>query len=160
MMLAEIGLGVSVVATALWSGLLLTVTTILHPMYKTQGPSGFAADMRRFLPVARRSPTNYILVLALLIAPVIALIGLWEQPRSAPFLLTAVGYAAIIVGPLLTSRFKAEPNYDVILAWDPEDMPHDWTVVRRRYFRLNWFRGALTWSALGLFFAATYAYIT
>jgi hypothetical protein len=39
-------------------------------------------------------------------------------------------------------------------------MPRDWTVVRRRFFRLTWFRGALTWSALGLLFAATYAYIT
>ena len=32
-MTADIGLGLSVVATALWSGLLLTLTTILHPMF-------------------------------------------------------------------------------------------------------------------------------
>ena len=158
-MTVEIGLGLSVVAAALWSGLLLTLTTSLHPMYKAQEASGFADDMRRFLPVARRSPTNYILVLALLIAPIISLVGLWDQPRSAPFILTAIGYAAIVVGPLLTSRFMAEPNYDVILAWDPEAVPSDWLAVRRKYFRLNWLRGALTWSALGLFVAATYVYI-
>ena len=35
-MIAEIGLGLSVVAAGLWSGLLLTVTTILHPMYASQ----------------------------------------------------------------------------------------------------------------------------
>lgn len=31
-MIAEIGLGLSVLATGLWSGLLLTLTTTLHPM--------------------------------------------------------------------------------------------------------------------------------
>lgn len=51
-MLAEIGLGLSVVSAGLWSGLLLTVTTILHPMYARQDASAFAADMRRFLPIA------------------------------------------------------------------------------------------------------------
>ncbi len=159
-MIAEIGLGLSVVATALWSGLLLTLTTILHPMFKPQGASGFADDMRRFLPIARRSPTNYILVVTLLIAPVIALVGLRDRPASAPFILTAAGLAAIIVGPLLTSRFLAEPNYDVILAWDAQAVPTDWEIARVRYFRLNWFRGAMTWSALALFVAATYAYFT
>jgi hypothetical protein len=74
-MIADIGLGLSVVSAGLWSGLLLTLTTILHPMYAAHPPGGFADDMRRFLPIARRSPTNYILVIALLLAPVIALAG-------------------------------------------------------------------------------------
>jgi len=159
-MIAEIGLGLSVVAAGLWSGLLLTLTTILHPMYESQEAGGFAEDMRRFLPIARRSPTNYILVLALLIAPVIALVGLWQQAAWTPFILTAVGLAAIVVGPLLTSRYLAEPNYEVILAWDPSAVPSDWKIARGRYFRLNWIRASLTWSALALFVAATYLYLT
>jgi hypothetical protein len=72
----DIGLGLSVIATGLWSGLLLTLTTILHPLFAARGPIGFTEDMRRFLPIARRSPTNYVLVLALIASPVIALIGL------------------------------------------------------------------------------------
>jgi hypothetical protein len=56
---AEVGLGLSVVASGLWSGLLLTITTILHPLYAPQDAAGFATDMRRFLPIARRSrPTS------------------------------------------------------------------------------------------------------
>jgi hypothetical protein len=64
---AEIGLGLSVVSDGLWSGLLLTLTltTILHPLYAPQEAGGFATDMPRFLPIARRSPTNYVLVSAL-----------------------------------------------------------------------------------------------
>ncbi len=74
-MLADIALGVSVVAAGLWSGLLLMLTTILHPVYATQGPRGFAEAMRAFLPVARTSPTNTVLVALLVLAPAGALVG-------------------------------------------------------------------------------------
>jgi hypothetical protein len=157
--LADIGLGLSVVATALWSGLLLTVTTILHPMYARQDARGFAEDMRRFLPIARRSPTNYILVSALLIGPVVALVGMWQQPSGAPFILTAIGLAATVLGPLLTSRYLAEPNYEIILSWDPNAVPSNWGTARDRYFRLNWIRAGLTWVAFALFVAAAYVHL-
>ena len=158
-MTADIGLVLSVVAAGLWSGLLLTITTILHPMFAPGDGRTFAVDMGRFLPTARTSPTNYVLVSVLVIAPVVALIGLRNQPGSAPFILTAAGLVFTICGPLLTSRFLAEPNYEVILDWDPDDVPDDWQVARARYFRLNWIRGALTWAAFALFGIATYLYL-
>jgi Domain of unknown function (DUF1772) len=158
--LADIGLGLSVVAAAAWSGLLLMLTTVLHPMFAAQGPRGFAEDMRRFLPIARRSPTNYVLVALLVLAPAVALVGLWGDPTAAPFLLTAFGLAVTIAGPLLTSRLYAEPNYDVILSWDPEAVPPDWHIARARWLRLNWIRTVLTLLALALFTAATYLHLT
>ncbi|WP_433027663.1 hypothetical protein [Actinomycetospora sp. CA-053990] len=153
-MLATWGLLASLVATALWSGLLLTLTTLLHPLYAGRDAAGFARDMHRFLPIARRSPTNYLLVVAMAVAPVVALVGLWPPPVGVPFVLTALGLAVIVAGPLLTSRYGAEPNYDVILAWDPAAPPADWRDVRARYLRLNWIRGAATWTALVLFVVA------
>jgi hypothetical protein len=84
-MIPEVGLWFSVIAAGLWSGLMLTLTTILHPMFASREAGAFAEDMRRFLPIAHRSPTNYILVLALVIAPTLALIGLRRQPTSAPY---------------------------------------------------------------------------
>jgi hypothetical protein len=59
-------------------------------------------------------------------------------------------------GPLLVSRFLAEPNYDVMLAWDPGAMPANWRAVQRRYFRLNGVRAAATWTAFALFATAAY----
>jgi hypothetical protein len=159
-MTADIGLGLSVVATALWSGLLLTLTTILHPMFAPQDAAGFTADMRRFLPIARRSPTNYVLVVALVVSPVVALVGLWSEAGSAPFVLTALGLAATVAGPLVISSRLAEPNYEVILGWDPAAVPDSWTTARARYFRLNWIRAVLTWLALVLFGTAAWLWFT
>ena len=158
-MIAEIGLFLALVCAGLWSGLLLTLTTILHPMYAARDGHGFAEDLGRFLPIARRSPTNYVLVTGLLVGPATALVGLRDDPTGAPFLLTTLGFALTIIGPLLLSRFAAEPNYDVILGWDPAAVPDNWRAVQIRYFALNWIRGAFTWTAFGLFLAATYTYL-
>ena len=57
-MSVDTSLGLSIVLAGLWSGLLLAVISLLHPMYAAQGSAGFAIDLQRFLPVARRSPTN------------------------------------------------------------------------------------------------------
>ena len=159
-MLADIGLALSVICAGLWSGLLLTLTTILHPVYTARDAAGFAADLGRFLPVARRSPTNWALVIGLVVAPGVALIGLRDDPTGAPFLLTALGLVLTVTGPLLVSRLRSEPTYDVILGWDPADVPADWQDVRRRWIALNWVRGVCVWVAFALFLAAAHAHLT
>lgn len=159
-MIADIGLGLAVVSAGLWSGLLLTLTTILHPIYAAEDGTGFADQLRRFLPVARRSPTNYVLVAGLVIGPVIALVGLISESSGAPLVLTVVGLGLTVAGPLLVSSRLAEPNYDVILGWDPRAVPDDWGVARRRYFTLNWVRAACTWVAFALFLAAAYLHLS
>ena len=158
-MITEIALGLSIVCAGLWSGLMLTLTTILHPMFATPDGGRFAADLGRFLPIARTSPTNYVLVIGLVVAPAVALVGLWDDPGGTPFVLTALGLGLTVAGPLLVSRFGAEPNYDVILSWDPAAMPADWRGVQRRWLALNWIRGALTWTAFALFLTASYTYL-
>jgi hypothetical protein len=153
---ADVTLILCVVLAGLWSGLLLTLTTILHPMFRALDGAGFAQEMRRFLPVAQRSPTNWIIVLGLLLAPVAALVAL--PGETTAFLLTLLGLAVCIAGPLLVSRFLAEPNYDVMLAWDPDAVPANWLEVRQRYFVLNWVRAVATWIAFALFAAAAYTF--
>ena len=152
----QLWLCVSVAVAGLWSGLLLTITTILHPMFSGRDLGGFVDDLGRFLPIARRSPTNYILVVALMVAPGIALASLWDSPTSAPFVLTAIGFGLTIVGAFGFSRFLAEPNYETILGWDAGQPAAVLQAARRRYFALNWLRGAFTWTAFGCFLVATY----
>lgn len=148
----------SIVFAGLWSGLLLTVTTILHPMFASQDADGLRHDLGRFLPIARRSPTNYVLVIGLVIAPAMAVASLWDTKFEKPFVLTAIGLVLTIVGPVLISRFAAEPNYDVILGEDQTPPSERWLAARRRYLRLNWVRGAFVWAALGCFATAGYVY--
>jgi hypothetical protein len=136
------------------------VTTILHPVYTSRDGAGFAVDLGHFLPVARRSPTNYALVIGLVVGPVLALVGLRDDPTGAPFVLTALGLVLTVTGPLLVSVLLAEPNYDVILGWDPDHLPADWQAVRDRWIALNWVRGAITWAAFALFLAASYIHLT
>jgi hypothetical protein len=100
------------------------------------------------------------LVAGLVVGPVLALVGLSDDPTGAPFVLTALGLALTVTGPLLVSRLASEPNYDVILGWDPEHLPADWQAARDRWIALNWIRGVFTWVAFALFLAASYAYLT
>lgn len=90
----------------------------------------------------------------MVLAPIAALVALGDDPGSAPFVLTAIGLALTIAGPLLVSNRLAEPNYEVMLAWDPDAMPANWEATRKRYFALNWIRAAATWTAFALFLAA------
>jgi hypothetical protein len=90
----------------------------------------------------------------MVVASIIALAFLVDDAGATPFVLTAIGLALTVAGPLLVSNRLAEPNYDVMLAWDPEAMPADWEARRRRYFTLNWVRALATWAAFALFLTA------
>jgi hypothetical protein len=147
-------LAACVVFSGLWSGLLAMLTLIIHPMLAAMDGRDFARFLRAFLPVARRAWFNYVCVIGLLLAPIAALIALGDDPGSAPFVLTAIGLVLTIAGPLLVSNRLAEPNYDVMLAWDPDAMPAGWEATRRRYFTLDWIRAAATWTAFALFLVA------
>ena len=140
--------------SGLWSGLLAMLTLVIHPMLVRMDGPAFARFLADFLPTARRAPFNYIAVIGMVVAPAVALIALAEDAGGAPFVLTATGLALTIAGPLLVSNRLSEPNYDVILGWDPAAMPAGWEGPRNTYLRLNWIRMAATWTAFGLFLAA------
>jgi hypothetical protein len=153
----ELSLAACIVFAGLWAGLLAMLTLIMHPMLAAMDGRDFERFLRAFLPVARKAWFNYVCVFGLLIAPIVALIAIGDDPGSAPFVLTAIGLVLTIAGPLLVSNRLAEPNYDVMLAWNPEALPRDWEEGRRRYFALNWIRAAATWTAFALFLAALIA---
>ena len=118
MTVADWALLASVVFSGLWSGLLAMLTTVMHPMMKEMNGRDFARFLRAFLPPARHAPFNYVAVIGMVIAPAVALFAL--DAGSTPFILTAIGLTLTIIGPLLVSNRLAEPNYDVMLAWDPD----------------------------------------
>ena len=144
----------SVVFAGLWSGLLLMLTTVLHPVMEPMDGRGFALFLHQFLPPARKAVSNYVAVLGMLFSSVIAVVALASGSGGTPLALTAIGFALVVAGPLLVSNRLAEPLYDVMLAWDPDAPPADWEATRARYFAINWLRSLSTWTAFGLFLAA------
>ena len=125
---------------------------IMQPMLAAMDGRDVARFLRAFLPTARHAPFNDVAVIGMVVAPTVALVGLGDDPGATPFVLTALGLVRTVAGPLLVSNRLAEPNYDVLLAWDPDAMPR--RSGRHRYFALNWIRAGATWAAFGLFLAA------
>jgi hypothetical protein len=140
MMMLYILLGLSVIAAGLFTGLLVAVVALLQQTLKPLSASEFTVVMRHFLPLARKSPVNYALVLTPMLAPLIVLVLTWNQAASSLFSLTLAGWLAFLFGPFLTSLLGAEPLYDVILGWPAQAPPADWRVFRERYFRFNLIR--------------------
>jgi uncharacterized membrane protein len=150
----EAALAASVVFSGLWSGLLGTLTTILHPMLAAMDGRDFRNFMGAFLEYARKAWFNYVCAIGMAVAPIVALAALWGDWGSAPFVLTSIGLALVIVGVYVVSNVWKEPHYDVMLAWDPEAMPAGWEAGRRRYFAINWIQAVTTIAAFALFLAA------
>ena len=150
----ELSLAASVVFAGLWSGLLGMLVLVLHRMLGAMDGPDFEGFLRAFLPVGRKAWFNYICALGMAIAPIVALIALWGEWSSTPFVLTAIGLAVVIVGVYVVSNVWKEPHYDVMLSWDPSAMPAGWEAGRRRYFTLNWIQLVSTWTVFGLFLSA------
>lgn len=150
----EWALAAAVVFAGLWSGLLGMLTLVMHRMLAAMDGRAFENFLRAFLPVGRKAWFNYVCALGMAIAPIVALVLLWDDRGSAAFVLTAIGLGIVIVGVYVVSNVWKEPLYDVMLAWDPEAMPDDWEAGRHKYFTINWIQLIATWTVFGLFLAA------
>ena len=146
-------LAASVVFSGLWSGLLGMLTLVMHPMLAAMDGPDFRNFMERS-SAREKGMVQLRCALGMAIAPIVALVILWDDRSSASFVLTAIGLAVVIFGVYVVSNVWKEPHYDVMLAWDPDAMPADWEAGRRRYFTINWIQLVATWTVFGLFLAA------
>jgi uncharacterized membrane protein len=148
-------LGIAVLSTGLFTGLLMTVLFFFERALKELSASEFALVIQRFLKITRTHPLNYAMVLISGLAPVAVLVMMRESPGSTAFVLTAVGLLAFWCGPILTSRFVAQPLYGVFMGWETDAPPQDWREARDRYFRANVIRGLGSAVAFVCFVIAT-----
>src|ERR1051326_493689 len=118
-----------------------------------EGPD-FRSFMTAFLRYADHGlgkVYNYAWSLGMSVGPAPALVFLWEDRGSTSFVLTAIGVGVVLVGVYVVSNVWKEPEYKVILGWNPDALPADWREGRRRYFAINWIQLAATWTAMALF---------
>jgi hypothetical protein len=153
----EWALAASCFFSGLAAGFLGGLCTILRPMQAAMDGREFRNFMETFLRYAGNGlgkAYNYAWSGGMTIAPIVALVLLWDDRGSTSFVLTAIGLGVVIVGILIVSNAWKTPTYKLILAWDPEAMPADWEAVRQRYFTINWIQLATTWATFVLFLVA------
>jgi hypothetical protein len=153
-------LAVTVFFSGLAAGLLGMLCTIMRPMLQEMDGRDFRDFMEAFLRHADRSlgkTYNLAWSLVMFLGPIVALVLLWGDRSSTPFVLTAIGLGIVLVGVIIVSNVWKTPHYKVMLAWDPDAMPADWEAGRQKYFTINWLQMAATWAALALFIGALIA---
>jgi hypothetical protein len=133
--------GITIVSTGLFTGLLMTVLFFFERALRDLSGSEFALVMQSFLKITRTHPLNYAMVLISGLAPAAVLVMLRENPGSPAFVLTAAGLLAFWCGSILPSTFIAQPLYEVFMGWEIDAPPQDWREARDRYFRVNVLRG-------------------
>src|ERR687890_2435002 len=99
----QVLLGVVVVSTGLFTGLLMTVLFFFERALKDLSGPEFALVMQRFLKITRTHPLNYAMVLTSGFVTIALLVMLRENAGSPAFVLAAVGLLAFWCGPVLTS---------------------------------------------------------
>lgn len=154
MTLIDALLAISVLSTGLFTGLLMTVVFFFEKALRELSGSQFALVMQRFLAITRTHPLNYAMTLISGFVPIATLIFLLQHLGSGAFVFTIVGLLAFWGGPILTSRYFAEPLYDVFVGWDTDSPPQDWRRARERYFRINVIRGLCAVTAFICFVVA------
>jgi uncharacterized membrane protein len=137
----QVLLGIAVVSTGLFTGLLMTVVFFFERALRDLSGPEFATVMQRFLKITRTHPLNYAMVLISGLTPVAVLVMMHESPGSPSFVLSAIGLLAFWCGSILPSTFIAQPLYGVFMSWEIDAPPQDWREARERYFRVNVVRG-------------------
>jgi uncharacterized membrane protein len=137
----QVLLGIAVLSTGLFTGLLMTVVFFFERALKDLSGPEFALVMQRFLKITRTHPLNYAMVLISGLTPAAVLVMMRENAESASVVLSAIGLVAFWCGSILPSSFIAQPLYGVFMSWEIDAPPQDWREARERYFRVNVVRG-------------------
>lgn len=150
MTLTSAALMVSIVASGLFAGLMLTLVVILERMWRAMSVTGYIHTMQSFLPIAKGNPIITLITLLPIVAPIPALIELNTASARTLFILALIGLV-LACGPLLvTLRFNF-PIYDAMMGWQADRPAQDWQAVRARFFRMNLIRLSLAFAAMVCF---------
>jgi hypothetical protein len=131
--------GIVVISTGLFTGLLMTVLFLFERALRDLSGPEFATVMQRFLKITRTHPLNYGMVLISGLTPLAVLVMMHESPGSPSFVLTTIGLLAFWCGSILPSTFIAQPLYGVFMSWEID-------APRKTGARHASATSALTWS--------------
>jgi hypothetical protein len=147
-MAATVLLMMALLLGALASG--VAFSHLLEIPGKRRMATEFAVAVQQLLYVGYRAPAAVIEIGAMLSA-LVALVLVWAE--GAEFWLTLAAVAAL-VGTMVVFVLVTDRQNRQILAWQPDDLPTDWTHVRARWEASHGVRAGLFLVAVGFLAAA------
>ncbi len=148
MLVSAVLVGMSAVGFGLFCGFILAMASVVQAVLDDLPAPEYTRVMQGIIAHGRRSWVVKVLLLVPLFAAFVVLPLLW-QARTV-FVLLLVSTLVFLAGALVTSRRLAEPLYDVIMQWDAQAPPDDWTAQRRRWFQINLIRASSAFVACAL----------
>ncbi len=96
------------------------------------------------------------------LAPLIAIVANWKSYKTAPFWLMVAAFAVYLGGVFIYTSMVNLPLNEITEAWDPANVPSDWTTIRQAWNDANAFRTIMAFiafvaNALALMFRANQA---
>jgi uncharacterized membrane protein len=151
---------VAAVASGLFTGLLMAMTTVVQGMLNQLVFATYAKVMQGIIVEGRKSFVVKLLLLVPIACAPVALYFLYDRDDvRATTAWVMGGLGLFFAGPLLVSRYLNEPWYDKIMAWNAEgDTVADWQSERSVWFRLNLLRLSLSGMAFVAFLLAFGSY--
>lgn len=140
---------VSVLATALFTGLMACFLIAIDPTLSELDGASYAIVMQKLIQHADHPPLVPLMVVASLVAPPFTLIFLRRQRDTAMFRWTVAALLCSGVVLFITVVLNVPIN-TAISAWDPQHLPPDWAARRDAWHQLNLYRTPA--SALSLLF--------
>ncbi len=143
MTLAELAIVLSIIASGLFAGLMLTLVIVLQRMWRQMSPHDYIASMQRFLPAAKGHPVITAMTLVPILAPPLASFGFVRAGGWGLGVVSIVG-ALLMLGVLIVTLRLNFPIYDAVMAWEPNTEPDNWQAIRARFYALNGIRLGLS----------------
>lgn len=140
---------ISVLATALFTGLMSCFIIAIDPTLAELDGAAYATVMQKLIQHADKPPLVPLMVVVSLLAPPFTLFFLRQQRATGAFRWTLVAFLCSIVVLLITIVLNVPIN-TYISSWDPQKLPEDWAAKRDAWHQLNVYRTPA--SALALLF--------
>lgn len=151
-------LGAEILCVGLFSGLLFTLISIVHPMLSTLSAAEGSLFMQRFIKFAHKNPFFTVLTFFSVLLPLILLVlAPFQREFSggiAALIFILIGWLLFLTGVIILTQRSNAPLYESISRWNSEDPAPDWQQAQREWHRLNRIRASAAGVALLLFLIA------
>lgn len=151
-------LGSEIMATAIFTGFLLSLISIVQPVFNSLSAEESTFFMQRFLSFAYKNAFFSFLTFLCASLPVVLTLLFFvlrqEVGKIAILILIILGWLFFVGGVMVLTQRVNAPLYKDVSQWSPKELAPDWQEVQRKWYGLNRIRAGAAAAALLLYFVA------